>query len=383
MPIAQPPIIGDPAELARAVSRLAARGRLAMDTEAASFHRYADRVYLLQLSSDDETVLVDPLQVSDLGPISSVLADERVEVVFHDADYDLRVLDRDYGFRARSVFDTRIAAQLLGEPGVGLAALLEKYLGVTLDKKLQRADWSLRPLPPDMVAYAAADTAYLLPLRDLLERRMAALGRLAWAREEFARLEGIRWTPPDRDDAYLRLPGAKALSPRAKVVLRALYDWREDVARLLDRPPFRVAPSEALVAVAREAPTTPGALQRVAGLPRSIGRRYEDSLLAAVQRGLHEAIGRPTRRGPVMPRPDAETEARLERLKAHRNERAAALGVEPGVLCPNGTLMALARRAPQTRDELASVPELRTWQRQALGEEDLLAAVRPADRAGQ
>lgn len=354
-----------------------------MDTEAASFHRYADRVYLLQLSSDDETVLVDPLQVSDLGPISSVLADERVEVVFHDADYDLRVLDRDYGFRARSVFDTRIAAQLLGEPGVGLAALLEKYLGVTLDKRLQRADWSLRPLPPDMVAYAAADTAYLLPLRDLLERRMAAVGRLAWAREEFARLEGIRWTPPDRDDAYLRLPGAKALSPRAKVVLRALYDWREDVARLLDRPPFRVAPGEALVAVAREAPTTPGALQRVAGLPRSIGRRYEDPLLAAVQRGLHEAIGRPARRGPVMPRPDAETEARLERLKARRNERAAALGVEPGVLCPNGTLMALARRAPQTRDELASVPELRTWQRQALGEEDLLAAVRPADRAGQ
>jgi ribonuclease D len=383
MPIAPPPIIGDPTELARAVSRLAARGRVAMDTEAASFHRYTDRVYLLQLSSGGDTVLVDPLEVRDLGPIGAVLADERVEVVFHDADYDLRVLDRDYGFRARSVFDTRIAAQLLGEPSVGLAALLEKYFGVTLDKKLQRADWSLRPLSPDLVAYAAADTAYLLPLRDLLERRMADAGRLAWAREEFARLEHIRWTPPERDHAHLRLPGAKALSPRAKVILRALHEWRDGVARSLDRPPFRVAPSEALVAVAREAPTTPGALQRVAGLPRSIARRYEDALLDAVQRGLEAEIGRPVRRAPAMPRPDAGTEARLERLKAHRNERAAVLGLEPGVLCPNGTLLALARHAPQSRDELASVPDLRSWQREALGEEDLLTAIGPVERPGQ
>lgn len=371
-----PPIIGDAAALAQAVSRLTTRGRIAMDTEAASFHRYTDRVYLVQLSSDDETVLVDPLQLRDLGPIGAVLADERVEVVFHDADYDLRVLDRDFGFHARRVFDTRIAAHLLGEPGVGLSALLEKFFGVQLDKKLQRADWSRRPLPPDMVAYAAADTMYLLALRDQLERLMEQAGRLAWAREEFARLETIRWTPPEKDDLYLRLSGAKALSPRAKVILKVLCEWREDVARSLDRPPFRVAPSEALVAVAREAPATPSALHRVAGLPQSIGRRHEEGLLGAVRRGLREEIRRTVRPRPASPRPDAETEIRLERLKSFRNHRAAALGLEPGVLCPNGTLLAIARTAPRTPAELANVAELRAWQRQALGESELVAAAR-------
>jgi ribonuclease D len=354
-----------------------------MDTEAASFHRYTDRVYLVQLSSDDETVLVDPLEASDLGAIGAVLADPRVEVVFHDADYDLRVLDRDYGFRARRVFDTRIAAHLLGEAAVGLSALLEKYFAVTLDKKLQRADWSQRPLPPEMVAYAAADTMHLLALRDELERRMEAAGRLAWAQEEFARLEDIRWTPPERDDAHLRLPGARALSPRAKVVLKALYEWRDDIARSLDRPPFRVAPNEALVAIAREAPATAGALHRVKGLPQAIGRRHEQALLSAVRRGLTERTGRPARRRSSLGRPDADTQARLERLKALRNRRAAALGLEPGVLCPNGTLLAIARASPTTPNDLMGVAELRAWQREVLSEAEILAAAGESGRRGE
>src|SRR5213079_3173192 len=126
----------------------------------------------------------DPLAVADLSPVGRLLADAKVEKIFHDADYDLRILDRDYGFRARRLFDTRIAAQLAGEPAVGLAALLEKYVGVKLAKEHQKADWSRRPLPPAMLAYAAADTHYLLPLRDALEQRLQSLGRLSWAQEE-------------------------------------------------------------------------------------------------------------------------------------------------------------------------------------------------------
>jgi len=370
-----PQIISDAGSLAAAVARLAAAGRVALDTEAASFHRYTDRVYLVQLSSDDDTVLVDPLVAGDLAPIGALLADPGVEVVFHDADYDLRTLDRDYGFRATRLFDTRVTAQLLGEPGIGLAALLEKYFGVKLDKKLQRADWSARPLTPAMVAYAAADTMHLLALRDLLERHLREAGRLAWASEEFARLEEISWTPPDRESAHLQLRGARTLSPRAKVVLGALYEWREVTASSLDRPPFRVAASEALVAVAQASPTTAAALHGVPGLPRPIARRYEAELLDAVQVGLRREIVRTERSRSGSGRPDAATEARVERLKELRNRRATGMNIEPGVLCPNATLLAIARATPRTPDDIAHVTELRGWQRQALTDEEILRTV--------
>ncbi|HLQ22431.1 MAG TPA: ribonuclease D, partial [Gemmatimonadales bacterium] len=133
---------------------------VAVDTEAASFHRYHDRVYLVQLSSRARTAIIDPLAVADLGALGRLLADPDVEIVFHDADYDLRLLDQQFGFRAKRLFDTRVAAQLLNEPGIGLAALLEKYLDVRLDKRFQRADWSTRPLSADMVRYAADDTRH-------------------------------------------------------------------------------------------------------------------------------------------------------------------------------------------------------------------------------
>ncbi|HEY4649602.1 MAG TPA: ribonuclease D, partial [Gemmatimonadales bacterium] len=185
---------------------------MALDTEAASFHRFRDRVYLLQVSSRRETAIVDPLAVTDLSLVGEVLADPQIEVVFHDADYDLRLLAHEYGFRGANLFDTRIAAQLLNEPGVGLAALLEKYLGVRLDKRFQRADWSARPLTPDMLDYAAADTRHLPELRDLLREQLVQQGRWEWAEEEFAILSANPRTVAEPvEPAYLRIKGAKAL----------------------------------------------------------------------------------------------------------------------------------------------------------------------------
>ena len=158
------PLVRSQPDLEALFARLRTAPLLAVDTEAASFHRYTDRVYLLQISSRDETAVVDPLAVASLAPLAEVLADPAVEIVFHDADYDLRLLDREYGYRANNIFDTRIAAQLLNEPGVGLAALLEKYLDVRLDKRFQRADWSARPLSPEMLAYAASWTRACLTM---------------------------------------------------------------------------------------------------------------------------------------------------------------------------------------------------------------------------
>lgn len=369
------PLVSDAASLEVLAARLRNAPRVAFDTEAASFHRYTDRVYLIQVSSDHETALVDPLALADLSPLGALLADERIEIVLHDADYDLRVLDRDYGFRARRVFDTRVAAQLLGEPAIGLAALLEKYLGVRLDKKLQRADWSIRPLTPAMIAYAAADTMHLPALRDLLAGKLEAAGRWAWAEEEFAQLEDLRWTAPPAQEGYLRLKGSGLLPRRSQAVLRAVHQWREQVARTLDRSPFRVMPNEALLALARSVPQSPEQLHAVRGFPASLAKRYGDQLLAAVERGLAtplDALAMPERR--PRQRPDAAQEARFERLKQLRNRRAQEVGLEPGVICPNGALQAIARAAPTRGEELLGIGELRRWQVEAMGAAAILGA---------
>jgi ribonuclease D len=372
-------LITDQAQLEALTARLAGAPRLALDTEAASFHRYVDRVYLIQISTDDETVLIDPLAVNDLIPLSQRLADAAVEVILHDADYDLRILDRDYGFTARRLFDTRIAAQLAGEPAVGLGALLQKYFQVNLNKKLQRADWSRRPLSADMLIYAAEDTRYLPALRDRLEERLRQLGRLGWAQEEFRRLEVVRWTGPSGDDldAYLRIRGAKGLrDPRTRAVLRAVYRWRDGTARALDRAPFRVLGNDALLAIARAAPRDLEALGATPSMPPSLVRRYGIAILEAVDEGMGVSKGElPTIQRRVRSPADPAYDQRLERLKQLRNERAKEIAMDPGLVCPNGTLQALARTPPATAEEIARIPELRTWQRELLGDAELLKAV--------
>src|SRR5262249_5879200 len=158
---------------------------LALDTEGASFHRFVDRIYLLQLSTRERTAVIDPLPLGVPEGLGSLLEDPRVQVVFHDADYDLRLLRQDYGWQVRDIFDTRVAAQLLGIRAFGLAALLERFFDMKLDKKHQRADWSMRPLTADMLEYAAQDTMHLLDLRDRLADELRRAGRWEWAREEF------------------------------------------------------------------------------------------------------------------------------------------------------------------------------------------------------
>src|SRR5687767_11532553 len=165
---------------------------IALDTEGASFHRFIDRIYLLQITTRERSAVIDPIPIGAPARLGEILEDREVEVVLHDADYDLRLLHQDYGWHVTNIFDTRIAAQLLGIKSFGLAALLEQYFDVKLDKKHQRADWSMRPLTPDMLEYAAQDTRYLLQLKDHMKGELERRGRLHWAEEAFARLEGTR-----------------------------------------------------------------------------------------------------------------------------------------------------------------------------------------------
>jgi len=363
--------IGSPRQLSALVKRVRGESLLAMDTEAASFHRFVDRIYLIQLSTRDETAIIDPLTVGEVTELGAVLADPAVEVIFHDADYDLRILDRDYGLRARRLFDTRIAAQLLGEPAIGLAALLEKYLKVKLDKKFQRADWSRRPLTPAMLDYAATDTRYLPGLRDELRGQLEAKGRLSWAEEEFARLEDLRWTPaPGNGDSFLRIKGARILTRRGLAVLRELTHFRDEVAAELDRAGFRVLSNEAMLGLAGNPPRARDELQAVRGVGERLVAQRGDALLAAIERGL--AV--PDKELPRFPRgerrtPDPAFEARVERLKAARNAAAARLGLDPGVLCPKGTFEAVARANVKGTANLAAVPDMRQWQVAVLGDD--------------
>ncbi len=370
--------ISAPPALAELIAAVRREPRVAVDTEAASFHRYRDRIYLIQISTANRTALIDPLAIADLSPVGAVLADPGIEKTFHDADYDLRVLDRDYGFRATRLFDTRIAAQLAGEPAIGLAALLEKYAGVKLAKEHQKADWSQRPLPPPMLAYAAEDTRHLLALRDALERRLRDLGRLDWASEEFARLEALRWTgvAEGATDGYLRVKGAKGLPPRALAAFRELHRWRETVAQRDDKAPFRVIGNDSLLAVSRALPVTPTDLSGLKDLPASLARRHGAALLEAVARAraLPESE-LPRLERSARPPKDPDFDVRVERLKAVRNRVAAELNVDPGVLCGRTTLEAVARAAPKDRAGLAQVGELRRWQADVLGNA-LLEALR-------
>lgn len=362
-------------DLAALMAALGRPTRLAVDTEAASYHKYSDGVCLVQLSTPEVTAVVDVIKSPDLAPLRTLLATPGIEAVFHDADYDLRLLDRDHKIGITALFDTRIAAQLLGEPGIGLAALLEKYAGVSLDKKFQRADWSRRPMEPGMLEYAAADTHYLLALRDTLEKQLRDLGRLPWAQEEFTIAANVRWEEKPAEEAYLKVKGARLLKPRQLAVLREVHGWREATAKQLDRATFRVVNPEVLLALAEQQPRDVAGLKVIRGISPELAERRGRDILAAVERGLAIAEKDLPRleRGKRLP-PDPVFDARMERFKVIRNAAAERLGLQPGVLCPNGTLEGVARKAPRDTTELRDIPELRRWQAEVLGAE-LVGAV--------
>jgi ribonuclease D len=363
------------AEVDRFLAAITGTRELALDTEGASFHRFVDRIYLLQLSTRERSAIIDPLPIGSPAGLGRLLEDAQVEKVFHDADYDLRLLHQDYGWQTANIFDTRVAAQLLGLKAFGLAALLERYFGIKLDKKHQRADWSLRPLTPGMLDYAAQDTRHLLDLRDRLKDELQAAGRWSWASEEFARLDGTKWDDDGNGGlAWMRIKGARDLTRRELALFRELVQWRDSVAKVLDRATFRVVGNESLLTAAREAPRTREALAAIRGMPRGIVDSRANDVLAAIERGLAEPDAS-LPRFPKAPRweRDPDFDARAGRLKAVRDAAASRLSLDPGVLFSRERLEAVARANPRTTDDLARVADVRRWQVDVLGADFLKA----------
>jgi ribonuclease D len=338
-------------------------GPLCIDTEADSMHNYPERVCLVQLSFLEGDFLVDPLQDVDLTLMRPIFEDGGVRKVLHGADYDLRMIDREFGLHIRGLFDTMVAARLVGERAFGLAALLDRFMGVKLDKRFQRADWSLRPLPTEMVEYASMDTRYLEQLAVLLEERLSGMGRLQWAAEEFERLEGVRWREAPAEEAYRRIKGSGSLDRRGLAVLRELVGMRERAARKANRPPFRILKNDLLLAISNRLPERASELTELPNMPAPWKReRGLEKLLRAVRRGLELPEDRlPQRRIARNDRGLRNLEKPLRALCKRRDELAAELGIEPSVLAPRSVLVQALERIENGEDP-EGVRDLRRWQ---------------------
>lgn len=368
--------VRDASEAGELARDLRESSRLALDCEAAGFHRYSDRLCLLQITTERATYIVDPLSFDPTRLLRQPLEDPDVEIVMHGADFDLRLLDRDLGIRLRGLFDTQVAAALLGVSALGLQALLESRLGVTLSKKYQRADWAERPLAEGMLEYAADDTRYLMRLGDLLAADLEAAGRTAWAAEECRALEESAVARSDEEEApedpVTRVKGARDLSPREVTALREALEWRDRLARERDRATFRVVGDQPLLEAVLRRPLDTRELADIKGFPRGLARSEGEDLLRRFDRVAqiedHELVPYPRnqRRGPGRPPPEIEELA--DRLKDARNRRAQQLGLDRGTLLPNALLTAIALASPKNLDALAKVDGIRRWQVEAVGD---------------
>ncbi|HVU26258.1 MAG TPA: HRDC domain-containing protein [Verrucomicrobiae bacterium] len=350
-------MIDNDAKLAALLPRLKSAAWLAIDTEADSLHAYPEKVCLIQISAADGDELIDPLTQMNLDALFDVF--NAHELILHAADYDLRLLEKHHQFTPSAIFDTMLAARLLGERQFGLSHLVEKFLGVKLDKGLQKADWAKRPLTERMEKYARNDTHYLKPLADKLKVGLAAKNRLAWHQESCARLVAECSLPPLVDsDSLWRVKGSNQLSRPALAVLRELWHWREKEAIRANRPPFFVLSHEKLVDVAAAAAAHHSFENFLS--PRMHPRRREN-LFAAVKTGLalsaekHPEIVRHT-----FYRPGEMELRRFRELEKRRNHHAHELGIDPTLIASKSKLGDLAR------DWDKYAPELMNWQRELL-----------------
>ena len=372
-------MITDCAQLGSLIEQIQSADRVAIDTEADSLHSYREKLCLLQISAParDSTIgdvdtglsaaqshehgwgvcdfIVDPLANTDLEPLRRAL--EVKEIVLHGADYDLRMLRRGLNLAASKIFDTLIASRLLGIREFSLAALVERYFGLTLVKGSQKANWAQRPLPARMAEYAINDVHYLLPLAEKLETELDDCGRRDWLRQSCQRAIELTAVARTRNqDELWRIRGSGILRGRAAAVLRALWQWREKEAERADRPPFHILQNEDLLKAA--AKFASGSVPDY--------RHFSSHRRQAFREAAQAALRAPESEWPISrrhsgTRPTAQTVRRAEELRQRRNKSAEELGLEPSFIAPRSTLEAIAvdgTRAPAL---------LAPWQRELLG----------------
>ena len=356
--IPEPILVTTSDQLHQMSKELAQASLLSVDTESNSLHAFREQVCLIQFSIPDKDYLLDPLAVEDISVLGPIFADPNIEKIFHAAEYDLLTLKRDFDFNFLNLFDTMVAARILGRRRVGLGNLLEAEFGIKLAKKFQRADWGKRPLPKDMLSYARFDTHYLVRMRNKFKEELQTKNRWPIAAEDFKRATDVgdhRAEPPISD--VWRMKGAEDFSPRQYAVLQALLDFRRQRAERVDRPLFKVFGNKTLVAIAEAMPREVNQLKHLDGMSRGQVERHGRKLLNAVELGKK---AQPPVRPPRRPR-DEQKEERYETLREWRKIRAKGLDVESDVVLPRDVLLQLVDANPSSLEEVEAVMKTVPW----------------------
>ena len=363
-------VIETPAALAELAEKIQHAPAVAVDLEADSMYHFQERVCLIQMATSQSSAVIDPLRLKDLEPLRPVFANPAIEKIFHGADYDVRSLFRDFGIEIVHLFDTQIACKFLGVKETSLEAVLQARFGVTLNKKYQRKDWSKRPLPDEMIAYATDDVRYLLQLTKMLVDELKGKGRLAWVQEECDLLSRVRSPQNNHEPLFLGFKGAGRLTPRSLAVLEALLQLRRRVAEIKDRPLFKIFSNKSLLQLAVEKPANTKRLDQSGILSSKQLKMYGDELAESIQRAQQI----PPDELPVYPRKKSRAmhpavPDRIKALKNWRDKKARALGVEPTVLLNKSMMTALATEKPIKRQSLNAVKDLKEWQKNEFGDE--------------
>ncbi len=367
-----PTLVETDAALSRLLEGIENAPEIAVDTEGDSFFSYPDKVCLVQLTALEKDWLVDPLAGLDLSRLGRVMADPKRQKIFHDGEYDIASLKRDYGIQFKNLFDTRVAAAALGATNPGLATVLEERFGIRLDKSLQRSEWSRRPLTDKQIRYAQLDTHFLKKLMDEQRPELLARGRMMIVEGECRRLE--RLVPPETSfdpDEFVRLKGARELEPIQRQALRELYILREKLSVELGRPPFKVIGNESLVMIAAGMPKSIFQLRRINGFSHGQIRRLGREVLEAILRAREAG---PMARLPKLPNREGTTgfsdeEAELhERLKQWRKVTAAEMQIDSAYLVNRHVLLRIAKVRPKAVAALQAIEGIELWQVERFGE---------------
>lgn len=368
-----PMLVETPDAFERLLDVVAREPEIAVDTEADSFYSYRDKVCLFQVTAGDQDWLIDPLADLDLEKLGNVLSDEGTTKVFHDAEYDVLILRREFGFGFRSLFDTRVAAAVLGSTTPGLASVLDSHFGVQLDKSQQRSNWAQRPLSDKQIAYARLDTRFLLPLMHRQREELDERGRAMIVDSECRRLE--RLEPPNVEfqaDDFVRIKGARTLDPKGASALRELYAMREKLAERLDLPPFRILGNKTMIQIAQRRPRNDKELLRIDGVTPKVLGRLGDRISRALERAARKG---PLHRFPQASRRDGTGELDelgtelYDRLKRLRKDAADEHGIESSYLINRHVLLRVAIERPGTVEELEDIDGIEPWQLEMFGDE--------------
>ena len=369
-------------ELVEAVSLLKNCTEIAIDTESNGMYAYKERVCLIQVATADHCFIIDTLLIEDMTPLDKIMSDRNVLKILHGSDYDLRCLNRDYGFNLRSLFDTQIGARFLGDTRPNLGSVLDIYLDVQIKKshKLQTSNWGLRPLSYEALEYAASDVEHLIDLHEELTQRLEKLDRYPWVYEECQRLEQIKYVEPLAPDvAFLNLRGSKKLTPSGLAILKGLFLWRDTKASVKDVPPSRILTNDDLIELCLQAEslrstnrvTILKVLTEGARVNPSIPYNYLDEILDI----LVQAVDAPEVHRPEQRRinsfKDPEAKDRLHLLKQWRQNRAACLSLDPSLIWPVKSLERIAIETDRWHTEVTDLENssVRSWQVKEFSEE--------------